>query len=88
MIAALEAFVLLIVLLVAVLVYRRLVHSARFARLVADVTHPSPERDEEVLERLNTAEAIAKQRASEADRQVVRNQRTAETLRRRVNRNP
>lgn len=84
MIAALEALVLLFVLIFAVLVYRWLIHSPSFTRLIGGVIDPSPETDCEVINRLDDAEASAERRAEEADRTVVKQKRTAEAIRRRT----
>jgi hypothetical protein len=84
MIAAVEALVLLFVLIFAVLVYRWLIHSPSFTRLVGGVIDPSPETDREVINRLDDAEAIAERRAEEADRTAASQRRTAETIRRRT----
>jgi ABC-type phosphate transport system auxiliary subunit len=88
MIATIEALALLAVLGLAILVYRRLIHSRWFSNLVVDVTHPSPEDDVEVIQRLDSAEELAQRRAKDAEQEVVRLQRTAETIRRRTRSNP
>ncbi|MHB9044486.1 MAG: hypothetical protein ACYC35_00975 [Pirellulales bacterium] len=88
MIASLEALVLLLVLLAAVLLYRRLIHSQWFARLVGEVTHPSPESDGEVLKDLDYAEQVAWERGELAKRTAVQSNEVAKTIRRRVRRKP
>ena len=88
MIASLEAFVLLLVLLAAVLLYRRLIHSRWFARLVGEVTHPSPESDGDVLKDLDYAEQVAWERAEAAKHTATQSQAIAKTIRRRVRRKP
>ena len=88
MIAAIEALVLLLVLLAAVLLYRRLIHSSRFARLVADVTRPSPESDEEILKDLQTAERSAWNRAEQNKQVATKKREAAAKIQRRVRRNP
>jgi predicted acyltransferase len=87
MIATLEALLLLILAGIAILVYRRLIHSRWFSKLVNDVAHPSPEDDVEVIHRLDSAESFAESRATDAEREVVRLQRTADTIRRRTRSN-
>jgi len=87
-IASIEAFVLLLVLLAAVLLYRQLIHSRWFARLVGEVTHPSPESDGEVLKDLDYAEQVAWERGELAKRTAVQSNEVAKTIRRRVRRKP
>lgn len=86
MIAALEALVLLLVLLAGIFFYRRLIHSERFSRLVADVTHPSPESDDDVLHDLDHAEDTARQRARLAKQVAAEKRETAARIQRRLRR--
>lgn len=88
MIASIEAFMLLLVLAAAVLLYRALIHSGWFARLVGDVTHPSPESDGEVLNDLDRAEQVAWERVEAAEQTATQSTATAKTIRRRVRRKP
>jgi hypothetical protein len=85
MIAALEAFVLLVVLAVAFLLYRTLIRSKWFSRLVGE-TKPLPESSEEVIGRMDEAEARALRAAIEAEDAAERDRKTAATIRKRTRR--
>lgn len=82
-----EALVLLIVLVAAVVLYRSLIRSKWFSRLV-NSTRPLPESNEDVIGRLDDAECIARERAEQARRDALSNREIARTLRRRVGRRP
>lgn len=78
-----EALVLVVVAVVAFLLYRGLIRSRWFSRLVGG-TKPLPESSEEVLGQLDKAESLARKRANEARRDAVENIQTAKKIRRRV----
>ena len=88
MIATLDALGLLVVLGIAVLLYRRLIHSKRFAGFVSSVTHPLPETGEEVVEELSHAERSAWEWAEQAKRTAEQERNTVRTIQRHVRRKP
>ena len=88
MIAAIDALVLLIVLAIGVLIYRWLIHSQWFARMVGSVTHPSPETTEEVLKDLNRVERSAWDRAEDAEVTAAKARNTVTEIKRHVRRKP
>lgn len=88
MIASIEFLGLIIVLGIGVTVYRRLIHSGWFARLIASVTNPSPESDEDVLHHFDSAERTALRRAEDAKVAASEAKKTADTIRRRVRQRP
>ena len=88
MIAAIEALVFFVVIAIAILFYRRLIHSKRFAGFVSSVTHPLPETGEEVINGLTHAERIAWERAEQARRTVEEERNTVKAIQRHVRRKP
>jgi hypothetical protein len=79
---ALEVLLLFVALLFAALVYRWLIHSKWFARLLGGC---SPEEtNNEIIDGLDRAESLARQRATEAQATALDQQAVAKTLRRRV----
>lgn len=88
MIAAIDALGLLMVVAIAVLFYRRLIHSERFAGFVSSVTHPLPETGEEVIKELSHAERTAWERAEQAKRTAEEERNTVRTIQRHVRRKP
>ena len=82
-----EALVLVTVAIFGFLGYRCLIRSMWFSKLVGE-TKPLPETSEEVIGRLDAAERVARDRAAEADADVLTNRKVARTIRRRVPRRP
>jgi len=85
MIATLEALVLLFVLAGGVLVYRCLIRSQWFARLIGGVVETPPVNDEEVVKRMTTAESAARKRAADLESEATVKQRTARQMRKKLN---
>ena len=84
MIATLEALVVLITLAIGVLVYRYLIRSQWFTRLIGGVVEVPPTTDDEVVHRMTTAESVARQRAVDLEVEVAAKKRTAQRMRRKV----
>jgi hypothetical protein len=85
---ALEILLVLLALMFAVLVYRWLIHSRWFARLVGGVLEVPPETDHEVVMRLNQAEYAAYRAAQAAEEEAVAKKKSAAALRKRTRRAP
>lgn len=62
---AIIALIVLFGLGIGVLIYRILIHSSAFARLINGVLTPTPETTSEVIERLKNEKTRAKNRAGE-----------------------
>jgi hypothetical protein len=80
--AEIEALVLLIVLIVAFLLYRGLIRSKWFGRLVGGVK-PLPESDEEILAHVSQAEQEAQERAETCEAEAAAKKQRAKRLRKR-----
>ena len=78
-----EALVLVVVTVVAFLLYRGLIRSRWFSRLVGG-TKPLPESSEEVIGQLDAAETLALKRAEEVRNTARDSIKTAKRIRRRV----
>jgi hypothetical protein len=87
MIASVEVFVTFLVLVFAVLLYRRLINSKWLTRLIRGFEPPA-ESGEDVIVRMDEAEAVAERCAEEAERDIARKSATAATIRRRTRRVP
>lgn len=85
---AIEALGLLIVLLIAILLYRWLIHSRWFARMVGSIVQPSPETADEVIEDLTKVESDAWQRSEEARLKSIKDAEIVREIRRHVRRKP
>lgn len=83
MIAAIEFLFALAIAATAVLVYRRLIHSRWFSRIVAEVTTPTPE-DEVVLDRLDAVQNDVADAAESVAVKARKQVRLARSLRERI----
>jgi hypothetical protein len=84
---AIEALAFFALLAFAFMLYRWLIHSKWFSRLIGGVK-PSPETAEEVLKDLHESEQVAWQRAEDARTASIRERETAVTIKRQVRRKP
>lgn len=81
---AFEVLLVILALMFAVLVYRGLIHSRWFARLVGGVLEAPPETDQEVLARMNQAESAAHRAAEAAEEEAAAKKKSAAALRKRT----
>jgi hypothetical protein len=86
MIATIESFVIFIVLVGGLFLYRWLIRSRWFAHLVGGVIEVPPTNDEEIVTRMTTAEMEAQQRARDLEKEASCSQRTADRMRRKIGR--
>jgi hypothetical protein len=85
---ALEMLLVFVALMFVLWVYRGLIHSRWFARLVGDIVEVPPETDQEVIRRRNQAEDAAFQAAQAAEEVAVEKKKAAAALRKRPRRSP
>jgi hypothetical protein len=83
---AFEVLLILVALMFAVLVYRGLIHSRWFARLVGGLETP-PETDQEVLTQMSQAEYAARRAANLAEAEAAAKKKSAAALRKQTRRN-
>lgn len=81
LIATLEFALLLAGCGTALLLYRRLVNSARFSRFVNSLTRVPPESDEEVIEVVDDAKRLAEQRVADLVAETRQKRAAASKLR-------
>jgi hypothetical protein len=84
---AIEALGFFVLLAIAFMLYRWLIHSKWFSELIGGVK-PSPETAEEVLKDLHHSEQVAWERAEQARTVAMRERETASTIKRQVKRKP
>jgi len=72
----------LISLVIGFLVYRALIHSARFARLIDGAVKPPPETPDEVIQRLKAAKDNAHKCVGKCTSSACKSRKTASEIRR------
>jgi len=69
------------------LIYRALIHSVKFARLIGGAVEPTPETPDEVMQRLKDAKANALKRAGHYTSDACKSKDAAAAIRRELRRN-